>query len=148
MRGLRVGPGDVVSAPRQLVRLYIAQSGQTASTVVTREDGDALLRSIVGQAPFLLSTKERAPNGDIARMSVFVAVPAVGGLVAQLTEAVAVPLDARGAPIPFGPDGIPLAKPAAWDDPAKAPLSVFERLPWPNPAAAPAASETAKEGAA
>lgn len=116
--------------PTGIVRLYLGQHGQTASTVVTAADGQAILQAVVGRVPFFLSTEEVAPNREVIRTSVFVVVPSSGGLVLSLSKAEPIPLDAAGRPIPLGTDGRPVAQPAAWDDPRKAPRSTFERLPW------------------
>lgn len=122
-----------------LLRLYIGQHGQTASGVVSQDDGGAILQSIVGRAPFMLSTEESV-NGKTVRTSVLVVVPSQGGLVCSMSPAELIPLDAQGRPIPMQ-NGKPMASPSGWDDPRKIPVTTFERLPWgvdaPSPAAKP-----------
>lgn len=113
----------------KLIRLYIAQHGQSATVVITPEDGEAVLRAIVGAVPFMLSSKEKSANGAVKRTSGITIVPRQGGVVHSLSDGLPIPMSAAGRPIPVV-DGKPTAAPAYWDKVADSVVSTFERLPW------------------
>lgn len=113
----------------KLLRLYIAQHGQSATTIVSEEHSKEILAAIVGGVPFMLSATEKTPNGGTARTSAIVLAPLRGGLTFSISPGNPIPLDERRVPIPIV-DGQPTKKPVSWDNPRDQVVSVFERLPW------------------